>query len=51
MEDFLRYMIAAPMAHVANMNTPKTRTVRRAVEAEVIEEDNTAAAQPEWTQQ
>lgn len=51
MEDFLRYLVAAPMTHVNNnsvgTNNPRTRN-RRPLEAEVVEVDTTDA-QPQWS--
>jgi len=50
MEDFLRYLAAAPQSRVVmpDNNNPNNRRHRRAIEAKVIEEDTTAVADTAW---
>jgi hypothetical protein len=51
MEDFLRYLVAAPLNHASNTGSAKPKN-RRAVDAEIVEEDTTNIAPTgEWVPQ
>jgi len=51
MEDFLRYMIAAPTTRPSATNRPADKPhTRRAIQAEVVEDEEASATEATWVQ-